>query len=52
MTIIDLLKWKWNYRFRHSSKEAKSRIKSREQERKLAAGQSAETGSGKPETSI
>jgi DNA replication protein DnaC len=41
-----------SYRFRHSTKEAKSRIKSREQERKLAAGQSAETGSGKPETSI
>jgi DNA replication protein DnaC len=35
-----------SYRFRHSTHEAKGRIKTREQSRKLAAGQSAENAEG------
>ena len=41
-----------SYRFRHSSKEAKGRIKSREQERKTSATQSLNEGSEKPGTSL
>ena len=46
-----------SYRFRHSTREAKGRIKTREQSRKVAAGQSVENaegaspdGSGKDQT--
>ena len=35
-----------SYRFRHSTNEAKGRIKTREQSRKVAAGQSAENAEG------
>jgi DNA replication protein DnaC len=41
-----------SYRFRHSSKEAKGRIKSREQERKTSATQPLNEGSEKPGTSL
>lgn len=41
-----------SYRFRHSSKEAKGRIKSREQERKTSASQPLNEGSEKPGTSL
>ena len=41
-----------SYRFRHSSKEAKGRIKSREQERKPSATQPLNEGSEKPGTSL
>ncbi len=41
-----------SYRFRHSSKEAKGRIKSREQERKTSVSQPLNEGSEKPGTSL
>jgi DNA replication protein DnaC len=41
-----------SYRFRHSSKETKGRIKSREQERKASASQSMNEGSDKPATHL